>query len=115
MAHDLDDAEQPTALEAVPDLKAGRTEARESEPVKPVSDAMIHTALEHLTPILRAMVRVQGLTGMRPGELCSLTTGMIDTSSEVWTATFQQHKTAYTGAVAWCSSGRVLSRNSHLG
>jgi integrase len=87
------------ALRAVEGLKAGRSEAREPEPKQPVSDETVEATLPHLTPTLRAMVKVQRLTGMRPGEVCKLTTGMIDVSGEVWIATFGDHKSAHRGKV----------------
>jgi hypothetical protein len=48
--------------------KRGRTEARESDPVKPVARAVVDDTLPVLRPILADMVRVQLETGMRPGE-----------------------------------------------
>ena len=87
----------PDALRTVEGLKAGRTEAPEPEPVKPVSDDLVDATLPHLTPTLAAMVQFQRLTGARPSEVCRLTTGMIDRSGEVWVATFGDHKTAHKG------------------
>ena len=40
------------------------------------------------------MVRIQLLTGCRPGEVCKLTPGMIDRSGDVWVAKLHEHKTA---------------------
>jgi hypothetical protein len=52
-------------LQAVAGLKKGRSEARESRPVAPVADEHVEATLPHLTPQVRAMVRVQQLAGMR--------------------------------------------------
>lgn len=53
-------------------LKKGRTMARERPDVPPVPDAVVEVTLPHLGPVVGAMVRLQRLTGMRPGEVCSL-------------------------------------------
>ena len=42
---------------------------RETEPVKPVADRDVDAILPFLSPQTRAMVEVQRLTGMRPGEV----------------------------------------------
>lgn len=85
------------ALADVEPLKAGRTEAPETEPVRPVAEAMVDEVMPHLTPTLQAMVRFQQHTGARPGEVCAMTTGDIDTAGRVWTCTPAHHKTAHHG------------------
>lgn len=84
-------------LQTVAGLKRGRTEARESEGVKPVPDSIVDATLPHMTPTLRAMVQVQRLTGMRPGELVIMRTGDLDMSGPVWTYQPKYHKTQYRG------------------
>ena len=42
---------------------------RKTKPLPPVSDELINRTMQHLTPKLQAMVGLQRLTGMRPGEL----------------------------------------------
>lgn len=84
-------------LQAVPGLRAGRTEARESPGVRPVSDATVDATLPHLPPIVADMVRVQRLTGMRPGEVCGMTTAGLDTSGRVWLYRPEHHKTEHHG------------------
>jgi hypothetical protein len=51
--------------------------------VKPAPEEHIDAILPHLTPSVRAMVEVQRLTGMRPGEVCRMTTGPIDRTGEL--------------------------------
>ncbi len=85
------------ALTAVRGLRCGRSEARETEPVRPVADAMVDATLPHLTPVVRDMVQVQRLTGMRPGEVCAITTGALDTTGRVWFYKPRHHKTAHHG------------------
>ena len=60
-----------TALRTLPGLQRGRTEARESEPVKPVDPAHVATVLPYLSRHARAMVELQMCTGTRPGEICA--------------------------------------------
>ncbi len=43
------------------------------------------------------MIRIQQLTGARPGEVCMLTVGMINRTGDVWVAEFIKHKTAHKG------------------
>lgn len=85
------------ALAALSGLRAGRSEARESEPVKPVADAVVGATVPHMTPMLRAMVQLQRLTGMRPAEVCLMRTCDIDISGSVWIYKPHRHKTEHHG------------------
>jgi integrase len=87
------------SLCAVSALKRGRSEAREAPGVGPVRDATVEQTLGFLRPVLADMVRVQRLTGMRPQELCAMTTAEIDTSSEVWFYRPSRHKNQHHGKV----------------
>ena len=85
------------ALTAVSGLRAGRSAARESDPVRPVPDAAVGSTLPHLSPVVAAMVKLQLLTGARPGEICGLRTTDVDRTGEVWTITPARHKTQHHG------------------
>jgi integrase len=85
------------ALQAVDGLRAGRTEARESEPVKPVPEEMVEAILPHVAKVVAAMIRVQLLTGMRPGEVTIMRTCDIDQSQNPWTYRPEHHKTQQHG------------------
>jgi integrase len=85
------------ALAAVKGLQAGRTAARETDPVVPVADDRVEATLPFLRPAVRAMVRVQRLTGMRPGEVCQLRPCDLDTARPVWRFTPPQYKTKHRG------------------
>ena len=87
------------ALRAVESLRRGAAGVRETEPVKPVLVETVEAVLPHLTPTMRAMVRVQLLTGMRPGELCQLRAADINMTGEngVWLFRPRQHKTQHHG------------------
>jgi len=85
------------SLLSVGGLKHGRSEAAESEPVKAVDDAIVGATLPHLSSVVRAMVRIQRLTGARPGEICAMRVGDIDRSGPVWQYRPRGHKTAHFG------------------
>ena len=57
------------ALQTVAGLRKGRSAAREAEPVGPVPVEVVEATLPHLSPQVAAMVRLQLLTGARPGEV----------------------------------------------
>ncbi len=85
------------ALTLVAGLRAGRTAAKETKPVRPVPDAIVDATLPHLPDVVADMVRVQRRTGMRPGEVCSLRPCDIDRSGDVWTYRPASHKTEHHG------------------
>ena len=81
------------ALASVAGLRKG--EARETEPVRPVSSAVIDATLPHLPPMVRDMVKLQLLTGARPGEVVQLRAVDIDRSGAVWEFRPGSHKTEH--------------------
>jgi integrase len=72
------------ALVAVKGLRKGQTEAKESKKVKPAPIADVKATLKECRPEIQAMIRLQFLTGMRPGEVCRMTPGQVDRSRKVW-------------------------------
>jgi integrase len=84
-------------LLAVEGLKVGRSEARETERITPVPDEHVEAVLPHLPTPVRAMVQIQRLTGMRPGEVALMRACDIDTTAEVWVYKPAHHKTAWRG------------------
>jgi integrase len=84
-------------LQALPGLKYGRTEARETEPVRPVADEHVAVILPLLSPTVRAMVEVQRLTGMRPCEVVIMRRCDIDQSEAVWIYEPFTHKNRWRG------------------
>jgi integrase len=86
------------ALIAVPSLKAGRSEAVESEAVRPVDEATVNATLPHLPRIVAAMVELQLLTGARPGEITSMRPIDLTFGTDgVWTYRPATHKTQHRG------------------
>ena len=88
----------PSVYESIrdlPGLKRGRTSAPERDPIPPVPDTSIAAVLPHVSREVAAMIELQRLTGMRPGEVVLMRTGDIDTTGKVWTYIPHHHKTAY--------------------
>jgi integrase len=83
------------ALQTVPGLRKGRTDAREPPPVCPVPDHIVEETLPHLPPIVGAMVQIQRLTRCRPDEVCQMRPCDIDRSADVWVFRPQNHKTEH--------------------
>jgi integrase len=84
-------------LTAVRGLARGRSAAREKDPVGPVPDLHVEATLAHLSAVVADMVRLQRVTGMRPGEVCIMTAAELDTSGPVWLYRPRHHKTAHHG------------------
>src|SRR5262245_28365654 len=85
------------ALQTLPGLRAGRTEARESKPVKPVDLAHVVATLPFLNRHVRAMVEVGRFTGMGLGDACRLTFGEVDRCGVLCPYRPTQHKTTHHG------------------
>lgn len=71
------------ALQPVPGLKRGRSAARETEPIGPVSDSVVDATLPKLPRIVADMVRLQRLCGCRPGEVVALRPVEVDRTRPV--------------------------------
>jgi integrase len=91
-------------LAKVTGLRKGKCKARESEKVRPVPQDVVDATLPFLHPMPRAMVELQRLTGMRPGEVCRLRGMDLEVSGPVWVyrpgsdqAPEGDHKTAHHG------------------
>lgn len=84
-------------LRAVSGLRRGRSDVRESEPVRPVPEAFVDAIRPHVARQVWAMVELQRLTGMRPGEVCILRGCDLDTSGRVWVYRPSEHKTEHQG------------------
>jgi integrase len=82
-------------LAAVKGLKKGRTEARESRPVKPVAPEIVEATMPYLSQVVANMIRFQRLTGSRPGEVCQLRPMDVDQSKSIWKYRPSSHKTEH--------------------
>lgn len=98
VSYELVSPEVHTALATVPPLKEGRTRAKAARKVGPVDATDVDKTLPHLPGPLRALVRLQLLTGARSGELIDLRPRDVDrTDPECWSVTLLEHKTAHHG------------------
>ena len=84
-------------LATVAGLRRGRSPAKDAEPIKPVDDDVVDQTLPHLPDTVADMVRIQRLTGARPGEVCIMRPMDIDQAGEVWIYTPSSHKTEHHG------------------
>jgi integrase len=85
------------ALKAVEGLQAGRSEAKDRPDVGPVADEDVKAILPSVSRPIRAMIQVQRLTGMRPGEVITIKRSEIDMSGEVWMYRPSRHKNSWRG------------------
>lgn len=84
-------------LMAVKGLKRGRSNARESAPVKPVPEDRIAAVRPLVSDQVWALMQLQLLTSARAGELVVLRGIDLKTGNKIWTAEPEQHKTAHHG------------------
>lgn len=90
------------ALGTLQGLQYGRTEAFEASPVVPVPQAWIDAVEPYVSRPVRAMIRLQLATGMRPGEVRILRGCDLNMTGEVWEYRPASHKTEHHG------KGRVV-------
>jgi integrase len=81
------------ALKSVPALSEDEEDVRESEPVRPATWRQVRAVLQNAPQQVRKMVRVQILTGMRPGELVKLRPADLELSPHGWLYRPPKHKT----------------------
>ena len=84
VAEEIVPADRLESLKAVSGLRKDRPGVRESLPVRPVPSKNVRRIMPALPPIVRAMVYVQKLTGMRSSELVAMRPELIDRSGAVW-------------------------------
>jgi len=85
-------------LQAVEALKSGQYGVKPPRRVRAATLEQVQAAIPHLpSRVLRTMVAVQWMTGMRSGELLSMRKRDIDFDGEIWTYTPSEHKTEHHG------------------
>ncbi len=97
VAEELLPASVHQALKAVEGLRKGRTDIRESRPVKPVPDAYVDAIRDSVARQVWTMIELQRLTAMRPGEVCMMRTIDINASARIWEYVPESHKTEHHG------------------
>ena len=84
VAKDLVKPETHYALCQLAGLKKGRSKAKELPRIKPVADDVVDKTLPFLPSVVVAMVKLQRLAGMRPGEVRSMRFCDIITDDTEW-------------------------------
>ena len=84
-------------LQTLSGLKRGRSEAPEPDEVAPVPPDHVAATIPLLSPQVVAMIELQRLTGMRPGEVPMMRGIDIDTTGHIWTYIPESHKTEHHG------------------
>jgi integrase len=97
VSKELVPASVSNAIRYLPALRAGKTKARETPPVLPVSPTDVDATIQYCTRVLRAMILFQRSCGCRPQSVCDLRPMDIDRSRKVWRYTPASHKTAWRG------------------
>lgn len=83
------------SLQAVPGLRRGMTDIREAEPIRPVPEDHVYSALPFMPPSVQTMVQLELLTGCRPHEICAMRTCDLDVSGKAWAYRPASHKTQH--------------------
>lgn len=86
-----------TALQSVSGLRAGRSAAKESAPVMPVAMDAVAAVQPFVSQQIWAMIRLQLLTGARPGEVTQMRGCDLNMSGELWEYRPDSHKTQHLG------------------
>jgi integrase len=85
------------AIRTLDGLRFGRSNAKETDPVKPVLDSAIKSVTDIVSPQIAAMVWLQRYTGMRPGEVVIMRPCDIKMSGKIWVFEPYTHKNKYRG------------------
>src|SRR5262249_51916011 len=84
-------------LVSVEALRQDESDARETAPVLSVDDEIVEATLPSLPATVADMVRLQRLTGARPGEICSMRPCDVERSIDVWVYVPAEHKNEHHG------------------
>ncbi len=84
-------------LQTIDPLRKGQTTAPDHDAIEPANLFHVRATAKHLSPIVKAMLRIQICTGMRPKELRMMRPCDIDRSGPVWIYRPSNHKTAWCG------------------
>jgi integrase len=72
------------ALQAVPNLKLGRTSAPEYDEVPPIDPEVVEKTIPFMPPVIADMVRVQLFAGMRPQDVRNMRSCDFDRTGDIW-------------------------------
>ncbi len=97
-SEELIDVSVYQALTTVDGLRAGKTDAPERDPVRPIDDASVDAIRPYVSNPVWALIELQRLTGARAGELLQMARHDLDASdAAVWAYRPRQHKSAHRG------------------
>ncbi len=100
VSRELSRPELLVSLESLEPLRYGQTAAKESKVVKAVDIETVRLTARLLSPTLKAMIRVQVSTGMRPGEMCMIRPCDIEQRADgIWVYRPESHKTKHRGKI----------------
>ena len=106
VSRELIGPERVEALKSLSPLKRGESTATEAKARKPVSIEDLAATMEHLSPVVQGIIRLQLATGARPSEILGITPGEINRTGETWLYEPSEHKTSDKGKL------RVLALNA---
>lgn len=87
-------------VQAVDGLRYGRSDAKETAPVKPAPQAHVDAVLPFVSKPVGAMIQLQLLTAMRPGEVCRIRGIDLEVIGRVWVYHPPAHKPPATTRVS---------------
>ncbi|HUP78939.1 MAG TPA: site-specific integrase, partial [Pirellula sp.] len=96
-SREMVDATVLPRLKTLEPLRRGKTKARETDDRKPVPLEHVRKTAKHLSPTLKAMLRIHVACGMRPTELLMMRPCDIDRSGAEWMYRPAKHKNANKG------------------
>lgn len=102
-SHEMIPASVALALNTLEPLRKRQTSAPDHPPIRPVADEVVDATLPHLSVVVGAMVRLQRVTGMRPGEVCAVRCEDIDREWRtidgvpIWLFVLDAHKNEWRG------------------
>jgi integrase len=100
-----------TALQTVPGLRAGRSNAKEGKPVRAVAQAAIDAIQPYVKPTVFAAVQAQLFSGMRSGEVLSMRCCDLNIiPGKAWEYHPASHKTSHHGKSRTVFLGRKAQR-----
>jgi integrase len=94
------------ALRTVSGLRKGRSQVKEKPPIGPVATADVEAVRPHVSRQVWAMIEIQRMTGMRPGEVVIIRSRDLDRAGDVWLYHPSRHKTEHHGKAREVFIGR---------
>ena len=98
-SYDMVPASIIAGLRTLPGVRTGQPGVKDNPPVDPVDLKTVKQTLAHLYEPIKSMVKVQLLTGARPGEIRRMRIGEIVQKDRIWVYAPGQHKNTWRGAI----------------